>query len=69
MNITWKEGFCIEVEINTNEVVISANKEGLLSLSEICKALANSDIPEEHIHLDQYNSLEADSVDLIVSKL
>lgn len=58
MKINWIDGFCIKVDANDNEVVISANKEGLLSLAEICNALANSDIKGEHVHLDSNNSLE-----------
>lgn len=68
MKINWIEGFCIKIDANENEVVISANKEGLLSLAEICNTLASSDIKGEHVHLDQYNSLEDDSVELIISK-
>lgn len=68
MNFNWIDGFSIKVDINNNEVVISANKEGLQSLAEMCNALANSEIIGEHIHLDQYNSLEDGSADLIISK-
>ena len=68
MKINWIDGFCIKIDANENEVVISANKAGLLSLAEICNTLASSDITGEHVHLDQYNSLEDDSVELIISK-
>lgn len=69
MKINWVDGLCIKVDADKNEVVISANKEGLLSLSEICNTLASSDVIGDHVHLDQYNSLEDGSVELIISKL
>ena len=69
MNINWIDGFCIKVNADKNKVVISANKEGLLSLAEICSSLAGSDIIGGHVHLDQYNSLENDSAELIIGKI
>jgi hypothetical protein len=33
MNIEWEDGFTIKVKVEENTVVISANKEGLLSLA------------------------------------
>lgn len=69
MNFDWTDGYCIKVDADKNGVVISANKEGLLSLAEICKALANSDITGDHVHLDQHNSLEDHSAELIICRL
>lgn len=69
MKICWTNGFSIKVDANENEVVISANKEGLLSLAEICNALANSDVEGEHIHLDQYSSLESGSAELVIERI
>ena len=34
MNINWIDGFEISVNHDNDEVVISANKEGLLSLAD-----------------------------------
>ena len=33
MDIAWKDGFSIKVRVDDSTVVISANKEGLLSLA------------------------------------
>ena len=67
MIIPWNDGFKIEVKITDNEVVISANKEGLLSLSRQLAALAD-EAPGTHIHYDAFNSLEEGSAQLIIAK-
>lgn len=51
-------------------VIISANREGLLSLANHLLNLAQAEVPcGTHIHLDEYNSLEDGSLDLIVEKI
>lgn len=68
MEIKWQDGFSIKVTVdNENQVVISANKEGLLSLATQLKDLADEDIGS-HIHYDEYNSLEEGSTELIIEK-
>ena len=65
MRIEWVDGFEIRVSIENGEAVISANKEGLLSLAKQLTALAE-EAPGNHIHYDQYNSLENGSTELII---
>ncbi|MBQ3376066.1 MAG: hypothetical protein IJG49_06615 [Erysipelotrichaceae bacterium] len=68
MNIEWVEGFEINVKVDEcGAVVISANREGLLSLAQQFTALAET-LPGDHIHYDQDNSLEEGSTELIVEK-
>ena len=68
MNIEWIDGFEIKV-INTNdEVVISANKEGLESLANDLLELAKGNVGD-HIHYDEYNSLTEGSTQLIIEKV
>ena len=68
MEIEWVNGFKISVRIHrNNEVTISANKEGLLSLAHHLKALAEGE-QGDHIHYDEYNSLEAGSSGMIIEK-
>ena len=68
MDIDWEDGFTIEVKVETDDtVVISANREGLLSLARQLTALANESIGC-HIHYDVYNSLEDGSSDMIIQK-
>ena len=67
MNINWIDGSEICVKHDIGEVVISANKEGLLSLAGQLTALAEGG-PGDHIHYDDNNSLEKGSVELIIER-
>lgn len=67
MDIKWVDGFEIRVSIDGGSVLISANREGLLSLSKQLAMLAEQP-PGNHIHYDMYNSLEEGSDELIVEK-
>lgn len=68
MEMKWEDGFTIKVRGEEKEVVISANKEGLISLANQLKALANDSIGS-HIHFDENNSLEDGSTDLIIERI
>ena len=68
MTINWVDGFEIRVSVEHNEAVISANKEGLLSLAQHLTALAEETVGS-HIHYDEYNSLEERSEELTIEKL
>ena len=67
MNINWIDGSEICVKHDIGEVVISANKEGLLSLAGQLTALAEGE-PGDHIHYDEHNSLEKGSAELIIER-
>ena len=67
MEIEWVEGFEIRVRIVNGAAVVSANREGLLSLSRQLATLAEA-APGCHIHYDEHNSLEEGSAELIVEK-
>ncbi len=67
MNINWIDGSEICVKHDSGEVVISANKEGLLSLAGQLTALAEGE-PGDHIHYDEHNSLEKGSAELIIER-
>ena len=67
MELNWINGFEIAVFIEDGAAVISANREGLLSLAGHLKALAE-EAPGSHVHLDAYNSLEEGSAGLILEK-
>ncbi len=68
MKINWVNGSEIRVNRDQNEVVISANKEGLLSLAGQLAALAEG-VPGDHIHYDENNSLEKGSAELIIERV
>ena len=68
MTINWVDGFEIRVSVEHGEAVISANKEGLLSLAQQLTALAE-ETAGSHIHYDEYNALEEGSAELTIEKL
>lgn len=68
MRIRWEDGFEIRATISGGEVTISANREGLVSLANIMLDLAEEG-PGAHVHLDESNSLEEGSCDLVIERL
>ena len=68
MEIRWVDGFVINVDYQDGAVIISANREGLQSLANILTDMANEKT-SCHIHLDEYNSLEDNSAELIIERI
>ena len=68
MIIDWIDGFQIKTAVENNEIIISANKEGMLSLAKQLRALADG-VPGDHIHYDAYNSLEEGSAEMVIVKV
>ena len=68
MGIEWIDGFEIKAVAENGEIVISANREGMLSLANHLTALADG-VPGDHIHYDEYNSLEEGSTELIIERV
>ena len=68
MKIEWVDKSRISVNTDKKEVTISANREGLLSLALHLQALAEG-IQGDHIHYDEYNSLEEGSSELIIERV
>ena len=66
--MNWVDGFSIKVKVESGNVVISANKEGLLSLASQLMTLAD-EVAGSHCHYDEYNSLEEGSCELIIEKI
>jgi len=65
----WEHGFEIKTEISNDEILISANKAGLISLAKQLLSLAQDDVPMGyHMHYDEYNSLGESSVALVIEK-
>lgn len=70
LQLCWGDGYMIKVASENNKVVISANREGLISMVNHLLNLAQVDVPcGTHIHLDKYNALEDGSIDLIIEKI
>ncbi len=68
MELKWENGFEIRVTAENGAAVISANREGLLSLANHLTALAE-ETPGSHIHYDDGNSLEENSAELVIELL
>ena len=67
MEIRWKSGSEIRVSIINGAAVISANREGLLSLAGQLSALAESSAGS-HIHYDEFSCLEEGSAEMIIER-
>ena len=65
MDLHWEDGFTISVSVEGGAVTLRANREGLRSLAGYFEALAN-ERPGSHVHLDEFNSLESGSAEMIV---
>ncbi|WP_199138700.1 Imm32 family immunity protein [Pedobacter sp. ASV12] len=69
LQVTWEEGFEIESSIADSQIIISANRAGLISLAKQLLILAQAEVPNgAHFHYDEYNSLAEGSKELIVQK-
>ena len=68
MIVKWVDGFSITVKEDNGIVTISANREGLQSLAGQLATLADA-VPGDHIHYDEYNSLEEGSVEMISERV
>ena len=68
MKIEWVDGFEIMAAAENGRIVISANREGLLSLAKHLSALADGE-PGDHVHYDEYNCLEEGSAELIIERI
>jgi hypothetical protein len=66
---TWEPGFEIEVKHENGQTILLANKNGLTSLAIQLLTLAQDEVPAGvHLHLDEHNSLEEGSVELVIAK-
>lgn len=68
MIMEWIDGFEIKTDVKDNSIVISANKEGLLSLAKHLIELAEGE-QGNHVHYDEYNSLEEGSIEMIIERI
>lgn len=70
LRLEWEDNFEISSSVENNTVTITANQEGLISLAKHLLTLAQVEVPTgSHIHLDDINSLETNSVELIFEKI
>jgi hypothetical protein len=66
----WEDGFVIQASVENGVTLIQANKAGLISLANHLLNLAQDGIPPGvHLHLDDLNSLEESSSELVIEKM
>jgi hypothetical protein len=66
----WEAGFLIQTSVENGVTLIQANKAGLISLANHLLNLAQDGVPPGvHLHLDDLNSLEESSSELIIEKM
>ena len=69
LEFVWEDNFKIKTSMECDVITIEANSEGLLSLARHLILLSQKEVPSgSHYHLDEFNSLEDNSVELIISK-
>ena len=68
MKNEWVDGFEIRATAAGGAIVISANREGLLSLAKQLTALADG-APGDHIHYDENNALEEGSMEIVIERI
>lgn len=69
LEFVWEDNFKIKTSSPFHALTIEANREGLISLARHILLLAQEEVPNgSHFHLDEYNSLEDGSLELIISK-
>ena len=68
MTIEWVDGYQIKAAVENNDIVISANRAGMLSLAKQLIALADG-VPGDHIHYDEHNSLEEGSAEMVIERV
>ena len=69
LRLEWSPGFEIEVQARSREIVIKANRAGLISLAQHMLTLAEDYVPRgTHVHLDASRELEDASMDLVIER-
>ncbi|MFD9616613.1 hypothetical protein ACFWB2_04875 [Streptomyces virginiae] len=68
LRFAWDEGFEIELRARSTEVIIKANRAGLISLARHLLTLAQQGVHAgSHVHLTADQEIESD-VDLILER-
>lgn len=69
LELRWEDNFSIAAHVDEDGVVvISANREGLMSLANLLHSLA-AEPSGAHVHLDEHNSLEDGSREVIIERV
>ncbi len=68
--LNWEGNFKIKVSDITGSILIEGNTDGVVPLENHLLNLSQSPVSTgTHLHLDEHNSLEEGSLDLIIEKI
>lgn len=68
--LAWEGDYVIHTQVDSSSCTIRANAAGLISLARHMLTMAQSNVPAGvHFHLDDSNSLEEGSIELIIDRL
>ena len=67
-SLIWEDDFYIFTKEDRQNLIIKINKDGLVSLARHFMTLIINCDNYSHIHLDEFNSLEDNSCELIIQK-
>ncbi len=70
LDIIWEDNSKYAINIEQNNVVISANKQGLISLAKQMLYMAYNDLPKgSHVHYDSFfTKMELEIIELVIEK-
>ena len=70
LDVIWEEGSKYTISIGKGNVVITANKSGLISIAKQMLYMAYNDLPiGSHVHYDSFfTKISPDNIELIIEK-
>ena len=70
LDVIWEADSKYEISVQKNSVVISANKDGLISLAKQMLYMANNDLlAGSHVHYDSFFTKMSDEcIELVIEK-
>lgn len=69
VDVIWEDGSKYSINVNSNNVVISANKCGLISIAKQMLYMAYNNLPEGcHVHYDGFFTKMNGEYELIIEK-
>ncbi len=69
LDVVWENGSKYAINIDDNNVVISANKGALVSMAKQMLYMAYNDIPEgSHVHYDSFFTKINEEFELVIEK-
>lgn len=69
LDIIWDAGSKYTINVQENNVVISANQSGLVSLAKQMLYMAHNNLPTgSHVHYDDFFTKVNNGLDLVIEK-